>query len=124
VTKLDLQTMKREVWRCEMHESISEVIFAPREGGSGGEDDGYLLTYVFNGKTFKSEVLIFDARAVAKGPVSRLQLRSNVPHSLHGMWSGKVWDSEDILRKFKVASALIRTQWNKLDSGMAPIFEL
>jgi len=55
------------------------------------------------------------------GPVSRLQIKSNVPLSLHGSWSGAAqFDGEDIVRKYKVYTGL--SKFKEIDSAMQSIF--
>ncbi|ETN45979.1 uncharacterized protein HMPREF1541_00161 [Cyphellophora europaea CBS 101466] len=71
-----------------------EPRFVPR-AGSTTEDDGWLLTYVFdeaqldeNGVCFpdaKSELWIIDARDM-KTVVGRVFLPQRVPYGLHGVW--------------------------------------
>ncbi|CAN0029742.1 unnamed protein product, partial [Hapterophycus canaliculatus] len=60
--------------------------FIPRKGApqDAPEDDGYIAHTLVNGRDHKTEVLIFDAADVAKGPVCRLPLKGFVPHCLHG----------------------------------------
>jgi len=70
-----------------------------------------------------SQVLIFDAQSLGKGPVARLQLNSNIPLSLHGTWApDAVYEGEDILRKYTCYSGL--KKFGVVESGMAPIFEI
>ncbi len=123
VAKFDVEEGKLvDSWRAEPHEFISECVVVPKPQGQA-EDDAYLMVYVFNGQTELSQCLIFDAKAVGKGPVSRLQLNSNIPLSLHGSWSNKaVFEGEDILRKFTLFTGL--RKFGKIESGMAPIFEI
>ena len=68
VTKFDCETGKKDEWIAEPHEFISESVVVPKKGRTNGEeDDVYLMTYVFNGKTQLSECLIFDAKKVSQG---------------------------------------------------------
>ena len=53
------------------------MIFTPRAGSEDAaaeEDDGYLLTTCFDGRTGTSSLLVLDARNVAAGPVARVPL--------------------------------------------------
>ena len=50
------------------------------------EDDGWLLAYVYDEATDKSEVLILDAATMAADPVARVQLPTRVPMGFHGSW--------------------------------------
>ena len=51
-----------------------EVTFAPKHGAAADarEDDGYLLTLLFDGRDGSSTLLVLDASRVADGPVSRV----------------------------------------------------
>lgn len=64
----------------------SESPFAPREGGSGEEDDGYLLSFVANEVDGRSEVHIIDARDIERGALARVILPSRVPAGFHSAW--------------------------------------
>lgn len=71
-----------------------EPRFVPRQDGKS-EDDGYLITYVFNEAQLdamgtcppgsKSELWILDARDM-KTVAARIQLPQRVPYGLHGKW--------------------------------------
>lgn len=72
-----------------------ESRFVPRKNGSG-EDDGWILTYVFNESSqldsygectanAKSELWIIDAMNM-KDVVARIYLPQRVPYGLHGNW--------------------------------------
>jgi carotenoid cleavage dioxygenase len=63
----------------------SEAPFAPRDGATG-EDDGYLVSFVWNANTARSEVQVFDARRVHNGPLARVRLPQRVPVGFHATW--------------------------------------
>lgn len=62
-----------------------EPYFVPRSGATD-EDDGYLLTFVFDQATSRSEFVIYDARDAARAPVARVHLPVRVPYGFHGSW--------------------------------------
>ncbi|MCA9672263.1 MAG: carotenoid oxygenase family protein [Myxococcales bacterium] len=64
----------------------SEPGFAPRGGDGGAEDDGYLVTFVSDEREGRSEVQVFDARALADGPLARVKLPQRVPLGFHATW--------------------------------------
>ena len=64
---------------------FSEAPFAPRDGGDG-EDDGYLVSFVWNARESRSETWVFDARDISRGPVCRVILPQRVPNGFHGTW--------------------------------------
>jgi carotenoid cleavage dioxygenase len=63
----------------------SEAPFAPRPGGDG-EDDGYLVSYVYDEREGRSEVEVLDARDVTAGPICRVCLPVRVPIGFHATW--------------------------------------
>jgi carotenoid cleavage dioxygenase len=62
----------------------NEPGFAPRDNATE-EDDGYLVTLVWNPVELRSEIQIFDAKGarMAEGPVARIILPRRVPHGFH-----------------------------------------
>ena len=62
----------------------NEPGFAPRDHAVE-EDDGYLVTLVWNPVDVRSEIQIFDAKGarMAEGPVARIVLPRRVPHGFH-----------------------------------------
>ncbi|WP_454254474.1 carotenoid oxygenase family protein [Pseudomonas sp. Marseille-Q8238] len=63
----------------------SEPWFAPRVG-SAEEDDGYLVVFCINVATGRSELQIFDARALDNGPLARVIIPVKVPAGFHATW--------------------------------------
>jgi carotenoid cleavage dioxygenase-like enzyme len=63
----------------------SEAVFVKDPAGSS-EDDGWLLAYVYDNATNKSEVLILDASTMSEQPVARILLPTRVPMGFHGSW--------------------------------------
>jgi len=62
-----------------------EAYFVPKEGGTD-EDDGYLMTYVFDGAKDCSELVVYDAKTMSSTPVARVLLPQRVPHGFHCTW--------------------------------------
>jgi carotenoid cleavage dioxygenase len=63
----------------------SEAPFAPRPG-STEEDDGYLLSYVYDERENRSDVEVIDARDVTAGPLCTIRLPVRVPLGFHATW--------------------------------------
>jgi carotenoid cleavage dioxygenase len=63
----------------------SEAPFAPRPG-SIEEDDGYLLSYVYDERENRSDVEVLDARDVTAGPLCTIRLPVRVPLGFHATW--------------------------------------
>jgi carotenoid cleavage dioxygenase len=63
----------------------SEPVFVKDPNGSS-EDDGWVLSYVYQPEENKSEVVIVDSRAFDQEPVARIHLPVRVPAGFHGNW--------------------------------------
>ena len=50
------------------------------------EDDGYLVSYVYDEREGRSEVEVLDARDVTAGPICRVKLPVRVPIGFHATW--------------------------------------
>lgn len=61
-----------------------EAAFVPR--GDGAEDDGWLVSFVFDEKADRSEVVIVDCKDFSAPPVCRLALPGRVPFGFHGIF--------------------------------------
>ncbi len=63
-----------------------EPVFVPRTSASA-EDDGWILSYVYEGHRDKSAVVILDAQHFAGEPVATIRLPVRVPFGFHGSWT-------------------------------------
>jgi carotenoid cleavage dioxygenase-like enzyme len=61
-----------------------EAVFVP-SANSAAEDDGYLMTYVYDAARDESEFVIFDAASMNAEPVATVHL-PRVPFGFHGNW--------------------------------------
>lgn len=62
-----------------------EGVFVPRRA-DGDESDGWLLTYVYDQSTDKSELVVVDAGDLTAPPIARVMLPARVPYGFHGTW--------------------------------------
>jgi carotenoid cleavage dioxygenase-like enzyme len=70
------------------------------------EDDGYLLSFLWDGREQKTYFVVFDARDVSRGPLHKLPVPTNVPFGLHGTFvPDLVFDHAYIKSKFEVRGA-------------------
>ncbi len=84
ILKYDRQTGARTSIELGHGRVPGESVFVPAENGKA-EDDGYLMTYVYNAATDDSEFVIFDASTMSAEPVATVQL-PRVPFGFHGSW--------------------------------------
>ena len=63
----------------------SEAVFVKDPEGTA-EDDGWVLSYVYQPEVNRSEVIILDSRHFEGEPVARIRLPDRVPAGFHGNW--------------------------------------
>ena len=65
--------------------ATGEGVFVP---AGKGEDEGYVLSFVYDEATNGSTLSILDAQNLAKPPVAEVALPQRVPFGFHGNWVG------------------------------------
>ncbi|HEX3430359.1 MAG TPA: carotenoid oxygenase family protein [Rhizomicrobium sp.] len=60
-----------------------EPVFVPRGSEEG---DGWILSVVYRSAEDRSDVCVFEARDIARGPVGLARLPRRVPFGFHGNW--------------------------------------
>ncbi|MEM9039329.1 MAG: carotenoid oxygenase family protein [Actinomycetota bacterium] len=61
-----------------------EASFVPRDGATA-EDDGYLMTYVYDAERDASDFVVYDASTMSDEPIGSVAL-PRVPFGFHGNW--------------------------------------
>jgi carotenoid cleavage dioxygenase len=82
---LDLKSGTRQMHKLGGGDAVSEPVFVPRSA-TAEEGDGWLLSVVWRDADKRSDLLVFDAPALAKGPIATVQLSTRVPFGFHGNW--------------------------------------
>jgi carotenoid cleavage dioxygenase len=62
-----------------------EGVFVPASP-DGGEDEGYVMTYVYDARRETSDFVILDARDFRGAPIATVRLPQRVPFGFHGSW--------------------------------------
>jgi carotenoid cleavage dioxygenase len=62
-----------------------EGVFVPRSA-SAAEDDGWVMSLVYDAATDRSDLVILDAQDFAGEPVATVHLPQRVPFGFHGNW--------------------------------------
>ena len=61
-----------------------EPVFVP-SAGAVNEDDGYLMTYVYDAGSDSSSYVIVDAASMSREPIAQVNL-PRIPNGFHGSW--------------------------------------
>jgi carotenoid cleavage dioxygenase-like enzyme len=83
IVHIDLRASRRQVYTFDAGDVPGEPVFVPRGAAEG---DGWLLTVVYRGRENRSDVAIFDAPDVDRGPIALVRLPRRVPFGFHGNW--------------------------------------
>ncbi|MCR9107243.1 MAG: carotenoid oxygenase family protein [Gammaproteobacteria bacterium] len=82
----DMQSGTQKRWGDGSY-LLGEPILAHRNDAAA-EGDGYVLNLAYNHASSLSELLIFDAADIDRGPVCRAMLPLRIPAGFHGTWVG------------------------------------
>ncbi len=62
-----------------------EPVFVPRSASSA-EDDGWLITYVFDAADQRSELVVIESQDFSAPPLARVKIPARIPVGFHGTW--------------------------------------
>lgn len=85
IFKHDVTAARLEVHDYGRGRQAQEPVFVARQGSSA-EDDGWVLTYVYDPERDASDLVILDAQAFTDDPVATITLPARVPFGFHGNW--------------------------------------
>ena len=85
LVKYDLASGKVEAHEFGAGFAPGEGVFVPASGRAG-EDEGFVLAYVYDASRDGSELVILDAASFGGRPVARIRLPQRVPFGFHGAW--------------------------------------
>jgi all-trans-8'-apo-beta-carotenal 15,15'-oxygenase len=88
VTRIDMDNGKTAFHDFGPDGYVGEPVFV-RARRDGEEDEGYLITLVFDAREKRTEVVGLDARDVAAKPLFVARLKHHVPFSLHGYFAAQ-----------------------------------
>lgn len=126
IAKIDINTKIVQTWFPKEYEFCGEPMFASKKSNSISniEDDGYIISVLFNGKEKMSEIIILNATKVQDGPIARIPLGLAVPHGLYGCFADTSecnWSAEEIERRAKLADKMESrgNMWNEVKSDFS-----
>ena len=83
--RFDLQQQRYTQHTFDKHRITGEATFVPRSI-NGKEDDGWLMSFVYNTLTDKGEIVILNADDLAGEPQAIIKLPVRVPMGFHCNW--------------------------------------
>lgn len=86
IAHLDLATGARQVYALPDGDITSEPVFTPRSADAP-EGDGWVTAVVWRAAENRSDLLVFEAQDIAKGPVGVAEVPRRVPFGFHGNWA-------------------------------------
>ena len=85
ITKHDMTLLSSETHFEGEHRHFMEPVFVPKNA-EADEDEGWLMAYVYDQETDKSDVVILDAQNVSGAAIATIHLPRRVPFGFHGNW--------------------------------------
>jgi all-trans-8'-apo-beta-carotenal 15,15'-oxygenase len=89
VVKVDNDTGQSSSFDLGVGFGVGEPIFVPRPERRD-EDDGWLLSLVYDGALHRSHLYVLDARDVEGEPIAVAHLPHHVPYGFHGTFTPRV----------------------------------
>jgi carotenoid cleavage dioxygenase len=85
IYKFDLQSGRNWTHAFGAGTGCGEAVFVPTSDRAG-EDQGCLMTLVYDAARDTSELVLLDAQNIADAPLARIQIPHRVPYGFHGNW--------------------------------------
>ncbi len=85
IQKYDFQTRTHVSYPLPTTQRCGEPVFVEKENSSS-EDDGYLLSFLYDEASNTSEFIILSASDIEAGPIARIKLPVRIPFGFHGSW--------------------------------------
>ena len=83
--KYDLIAGRSEIHKFGRGRFGGEGVFVPRPSAVA-EDDGWLMTFVYDTGEEQSELVIVNTQDMSAAPVARVLIPQRVPYGFHGAW--------------------------------------
>jgi carotenoid cleavage dioxygenase-like enzyme len=85
LTHYDVKSGKDADWRPARGDHVGEPVFVPRSLDTA-EGDGWVLSVIYRAAEARSDLAVFEATNIARGPVALAHLSGKVPAGFHGNW--------------------------------------
>ncbi len=90
IMKLDKKSGEKQIWSSTSNLFPGEPVFIPHPQGIA-EDDGWIISMVYDGVQHQSYLIILDAKDITK-EIGKLYLKHHIPHGFHGTWTPEVFN--------------------------------
>ena len=87
IMKYDQWNGQYQMWSPGERSFAGEPVFVPRQD-EVGEDNGYLLSVVYDASTHRSYLVILDAQNLT-APLAKCHLEHHLPQGFHGTWTSQ-----------------------------------
>jgi len=85
LVKYDVESHTSAVHDFGSGRTPGEAVFVPA-AADAAEDEGFLLTYVYDAERDTSDFVVLDAQNMASEPIATVELPQRVPMGFHGNW--------------------------------------
>jgi carotenoid cleavage dioxygenase len=85
IAHADGKRARRDTYLLPDGDSLSEPIFVPHRADAA-EGDGWLLSVIWRSRTNCSDLAVFNATDISRGPMALVHLGHRVPDGFHGNW--------------------------------------
>lgn len=89
IVKVDPERGEQQLWSAAPKGFLGEPVFVARPNATQ-EDDGWVLTFVYDSVHDRTDVVILDGTCLEKGAISTLHLKHHIPYGLHGSFTSKI----------------------------------
>lgn len=89
IMKFDQSNNQYQMWSPGERSFAGEPVFVPRQG-TVEEDNGYLLSVVYDASIHRSYLVILDAKNL-NTPIAKCYLTHHLPQGFHGTWSEQIF---------------------------------
>jgi carotenoid cleavage dioxygenase len=83
---VDLESGKTEVWTAPPTCPVLEPCFVPR-APDAAEGDGWIMQCLTNSETMLTELNVFEATRIARGPIATVKIPLRLKPAYHGSWA-------------------------------------
>ena len=90
VTRVDMESGRTTSHEFAASHYVGEPVFIPTRT-DGEEDDGVVVTLVYDADANRTDIVGLDARDLAAKPLFTARLKHHVPYSLHGYFTPRLF---------------------------------